>query len=135
MHNKLRSLLAPFSPDSRPSGKSGKGHYYECLARDFLRRQGLTDFQLNFHSRFGEIDLIARDDDVLVFIEVRYRRSQDHGSAAATVTCRKQQKIYRTAQYFLQKKGLTNKMPCRFDVLGITGNDSQLDYHWIKNAF
>jgi len=55
---------------------TGKGRQFEVLARKFLGRQGLKQFQLNFHSRFGEIDLIARDADILVFIEVRYRKTR-----------------------------------------------------------
>ena len=114
---------------------TGKGRQFEVLARKFLGRQGLKQFQLNFHSRFGEIDLIARDADILVFIEVRYRKNTDHGDAAATVNFHKQQKIIRTARHYLQKNGLTNKMPCRFDVIGISGSVDALDIQWIKNAF
>ncbi len=120
---------------SRHLSTTGKGRQFEILAQKFLRKQGLKQFQMNFHSRFGEIDLIARDADVLVFIEVRYRKNSDHGDAAATVNFHKQQKIIRTAQHYLQKSGLTNKMPCRFDVIGISGSVDALDIQWIKNAF
>ncbi|MDA9035173.1 YraN family protein [bacterium] len=120
---------------SRHLTTTGKGKQFEVLARQFLRKQGLKQFQLNFHSRFGEIDLIALDADVLVFIEVRYRKNTDHGAAAATVNFHKQQKIIRTAQHYLQKSGLTNKMPCRFDVIGISGSVDALEIQWIKNAF
>jgi len=120
---------------SRHLTTTGKGKQFEVLARQFLRKQGLKQFQLNFHSRFGEIDLIALDADVLVFIEVRYRKNTDHGAAAATVNFHKQQKIIRTAQHYLQKSGLTNKMPCRFDVIGISGSGDALEIQWIKNAF
>lgn len=113
----------------------GKGGYYEARARRFLKQQGLTDFQTNFHSRWGEIDIIARDGTVLVFVEVRYRQSIKHGSPVATVTYYKQQKIRRTARHYLQKNGLTNKIPCRFDVIGITGSGRSLEFQWIKNAF
>jgi len=111
------------------------GRYYEQKAKEYLLKQGLSDFRENFHSRFGEIDLIAKDDDTLVFIEVRYRQYVDHGSALATVTRKKQQKIRMTAQHFLQKNGLTNRMPCRFDVLGMTGQHDKLCIQWIRNAF
>ncbi len=123
------------SAPSRHLTTSGKGKHFEILALKFLRKQGLRQFQLNFHSRFGEIDLIAQDADVLVFIEVRYRKNRNHGDAAATVNFYKQQKIIRTAEHYLQKKGLTNKMPCRFDVIGISGSLDALEIQWIKNAF
>ena len=118
-----------------PGRARDKGQFFEVRARDFLYRQGLRDFQLNFRSRYGEIDLIARDKETLVFVEVRYRQDASFGSPVATVTHGKQQKIIRTARYFLQKNGLTNRMPCRFDVVGITGEPGQLEYQWIKNAF
>lgn len=120
---------------ARQATTVGKGRHYEHLAREFLRRQGLTDFRCNVRSRYGEIDLVARDGDVMVFIEVRYRTRAGHGSPAATVTPAKQKKIITTARYFLQKHGLTNKVACRFDVVGISGSGSQLAYRWIRNAF
>jgi len=123
------------SAPSRHLTTSDKGRLFEILALKFLRKQGLRKFQLNFHSRFGEIDLIAQDADVLVFIEVRYRKNRNHGDAAATVNFSKQQKIIRTAEHYLQKNGLTNKMPCRFDVIGISGSVDALEIQWIKNAF
>ena len=101
-----------------------KGHLYENKARKFLQRQGLRDFQTNYRTRQGEIDIIARQVEVLVFIEVRYREHQNHGTAAKTVTFRKQ-----------QKNGLTNKIPCRFDVISISGSEGKLKYQLIKNAF
>lgn len=112
-----------------------RGRSFEAQAKAFLKQQGLKAFHMNFTSRCGEIDIIARDGETLVFVEVRYRKNQDHGSAVATVDFHKQQKIIRTAQHFLQKNGLTNKMPCRFDVVGITGSGNSLEFQWIKNAF
>lgn len=114
---------------------TSKGKFYENKAKKFLQKQGFRDFQTNYRTRQGEIDIIARHGEVLVFIEVRYRKHQKHGTAAETVTFRKQQKIRHTAQHFLQKNGLTNKIPCRFDVIGISGSEGKLNYQWIKNAF
>ena len=128
MIRKLKPLIA-----GKTTAEQGK--FYELKAREYLKRRGLKDFLPNYHSRFGEIDLIARDGDVLVFIEVRYRKNQSYGSAAASVEFYKQKKIIRTVQHFLQKKGLNNRMPCRFDVIGITGSDEKLEFQWIKNAF
>ena len=129
----MRTLLDRFFGTGK-AGK-GKGRFYETRAMRFLKRQGFRDFQTNFHSRHGEIDLIARHGEVLVFIEVRYRESSDHGSPLATVDYSKQRKIRLAARHFLQKNGLTDRIPCRFDVIGITGGDGNLEYHWIRNAF
>ena len=129
MFRRLAGLLCP-----RP-GKAGKGSHFEIEARRYLRRRGLRNFQLNYRSRHGEIDLVARDADTLVFVEVRYRQKTSHGGAAVTVDWAKQKKIRRTALHFLQKNGLNNKMPCRFDVVAITGDIDRPEFYWIKNAF
>lgn len=132
MLDRIATILAGLARRPLTPGRGGK---YEARARDFLARQGLTDFRFNVRSRYGEIDLIARDGPCLVFVEVRYRHDTSHGSPAATVTPAKQQKIRRTAQHFLQKHGLTNRMPCRFDVVGISDSAGKPEYRWIKNAF
>ncbi len=84
----------------------------------------------NYRCRHGEIDLIMRDGDSLVFIEVRYRRSGLFGGALASIDVHKQRKLISTASYYLQ----TRKHACaaRFDVVGIDGNN-QID--WVQNAF
>lgn len=125
----LKSILSGTLPNLR------KGQLYERKAAAWLRQQGLKVTHCNVYSRYGEIDLIARHGEVMVFVEVRYRQQEKHGSPLATVTVSKQQKIRLTARHFLQKNGLTNKMPCRFDVIGITGHGRELEYRWIKNAF
>ena len=127
--------MHPSRDTGNPPTSVARGRQYEQLARQFLRRQGLRDIRSNFHSRYGEIDIIARDGAVMVFAEVRYRQSNTHGGAIASVTRAKQQKILQTARYFLQINGLTNRMPCRFDVIGITGSKTHPQFHWIKNAF
>ena len=78
----------------------------------------------------GEIDLIMREvDDTLVFVEVRKRRSNDHGGALASVTFVKQQRIVFAAKHYLLK--LRQVPPCRFDVVAVEGDDLQ----WFKAAF
>ncbi len=89
----------------------------------------------NFHSRFGEIDLIMRDGEYLVFVEVRLRKSNQFGSAPETVDWRKQQKLRRTAEYYLTQKLGTVDTPCRFDIFAITGNPTKAETQWISNAF
>lgn len=85
----------------------------------------------------GEIDLILTDKDQLVFVEVRYRKSSFYGSGAETVTWHKQQKLIRTALYYLQgtKKSL-DEISCRFDVVEVSPHpEGKLDITWIKDAF
>ncbi len=128
MKNPLKTLLGKPGPRQR-------GERFEQSAAAYLKKQGLVLLQANVHSRYGEIDLICEDGEYMVFVEVRYRDSSSHGTPLETVTRSKQQKIHRTAQHFLQKNGLTNRMPCRFDVVGITGDIGNLEFQWIRNAF
>ncbi len=108
----------------------------EKLARTHLEAQGLSLITANFASRFGEIDLVMHDQDVIVFVEVRYRKTTSFGSATATVDRRKQKKLILAAQWFLQQKRWSNRS-ARFDVVGISPqhNEGQLEYNWCKNAF
>ncbi len=73
--------------------------------------------------------------DVIVFVEVRYRRSQDYGTAAETVDARKQAKLRATAGHYLQRHKRASKRPCRFDVVAVTGADSTEQVHWLQDAF
>ena len=84
----------------------------------------------NFRCRTGEIDIIARDGDYLVFTEVKYRRTGENGWASAAVDWHKRQRISRAAQFYLIRHGYAD-IPCRFDVVAIDGNRIQ----WIRNAF
>lgn len=112
-----------------------QGQHAEDAACSYLQQQGLQLVQRNFHSRRGEIDLIMRGRDTLVFIEVRYRSSARFGGAVASVTTGKQQKIIAAARYFLHYRPQYAHLAARFDVLAIQaqGHDWQID--WIPAAF
>jgi putative endonuclease len=108
------------------------GAQAEQWAAQHLQQQGLKPIVQNYRGRFGEIDLIMQDGASLVFIEVRLRRNQDFGGAAASIDTRKQQRIIRTAQQYLA--GLPHIPPCRFDV--VLMDDAQgHNVQWLKNAF
>ena len=116
-----------------PIGSSAAGATAEALAADFLTRQGLHIIARNYRVRGGEIDLIAADGDTLVFVEVRLRRSQDHGGAAASITARKQGRIVLAARHWLSARQ-RHDAPCRFDcVLFAALDESQME--WIRDAF
>lgn len=111
------------------------GNNAESLAHTYLLKRGLTAITRNYRCKCGEIDLVMRDADSLVFVEVRYRASQRFGTAAETIFPDKMQRLRRTAEYFLQRHPRHAKLYSRFDVIGITGalNAPQID--WIKDAF
>lgn len=115
---------------------STSGPQAERAAEKYLKQQGLRPKQRNFNSQFGEIDLIMMDGPTCVFVEVRYRNSASFVTPAETVNASKQAKLRRTAEYFLQSQRLLDKVPCRFDVVSITGQlGPKAEIIWIKNAF
>tara|TARA_R110002073_G_scaffold81001_1_gene194618 strand:- start:199 stop:537 length:339 start_codon:yes stop_codon:yes gene_type:complete len=109
-----------------------KGSDAEEFAAAFLLGQNLVLLEHNYRCRFGEIDLIMRDGTTLVFVEVRMRRSETFGGAAASITASKQTKLLRTARHYLS--GLNGDPACRFDALLLSGVDGQ-KIEWIKDAF
>lgn len=100
-----------------------------------LIKQGLKLIQKNYDSNFGEIDLIMKDGDIYVFVEVRLRNPNDFTTGLESVTKSKQSKIKKTATAYLLEKNLWNKVYCRFDVVGVVENDHGFDFDWIENAF
>ena len=93
----------------------------EAIAADYLARQGLTIVARNFRTRHGEIDVIAREGDTLVFVEVRLRTRRDFGGAAASVTPAKQQRLRKASLAYLA--GLGREPPCRFEAVLLDGLD------------
>ncbi|MGD8932981.1 MAG: YraN family protein, partial [Chromatiales bacterium] len=109
------------------------GKQAEERAREHLERRGLRLLERNYRCRQGEIDLIMLQGDTLVFIEVRYRKSSAFGSAVETVTAQKQARLLAAARHYLQAKRAS--LPCRFDVVGITGQAPGAHIEWISDAF
>lgn len=118
------------SMNSRLSGAA-----WEKTAENYLRAQGLTLLQRNYSSRFGEIDLIMEDEKTIVFVEVKFRNSNQHGSGADAVTIHKQDKISRTAGWFLANNPRKAEQFCRFDVISIDPEKNDHGINWITNAF
>jgi len=101
----------------------------EERAAEFLAGKGLSILARNFRTRFGEIDLVASDGEVLVFVEVRLRSSDLFGDAAASVTETKQRRIASAARAYLSQ--LRREPPCRFDVIALDGGKPT----WLRAAF
>jgi putative endonuclease len=105
------------------AGEAGEDH-----ALRWLQARGLDLVERNFRCKAGEIDLILREGQTLVFVEVRQRADRRFGGAAASVTVAKQRRLLLTAQFYLQR--LRTTPPCRFDVVAIEGGELS----WLKNA-
>ncbi len=122
----------PTGTNRRSQLSKQTGDAWENQARRWLERHGLRFIAANARERGGEIDLIMRDGAVIVFVEVRYRRSASYGEAAASVTPQKQQRLLKAARLWLSRQnGSFDTVDCRFDVVAFTGNDIQ----WLQNAF
>ena len=100
-------------------------------AADYLCAQGYEIITCNFRCRNGEIDLIAREEEYLCFVEVKYRAGTGCGSPLEAVTWHKRQNILKVARYYLMRNGLRMDTPCRFDVVAVCGQEITL----IRNAF
>lgn len=110
--------------------KRNIGNEYERIAGKYLEKHGYQIIEYNFYSRHGEIDIIAKHEGYLVFVEVKYRRDDGAGSPLDAITVQKQRTISKCAMYYM-KKNYLNDVPVRFDVVGIVGDEVTL----IKNAF
>jgi putative endonuclease len=111
---------------------SSAGDMAERLAERYLQDAGLKRVARNFRCRMGEIDLIMQDGGYLVFVEVRLRKHQEFGGAAASIDRQKQQRIVKAAEHYLAT--LARTPPCRFDVVLLDAlEDARID--WIRSAF
>ena len=111
--------------------KRAIGSKKEKLASDYLERNGLKILKSNYRNRFGEIDLIARDGNILVFIEVKYRKDAKKGHPEEAVNASKAQKICRVADHYRLYAKTDYATQIRFDVVAIEGEEIR----WYKNAF
>ena len=112
------------------------GDWAEKLACDWLQSRKLILIEHNFHSRYGEIDLIMKDRDCLVFVEVKYRKNTIYGSAEDSITKKKFDRMVATAEKYLLTKGYSINTEVRFDAMAISPSkesDLHCTINWIKN--
>lgn len=118
-------------PDRREIGRRA-----EDLAAEFLTRHGLQILTRNFRRRLGELDLVAREGDVLVVAEVRTRSSDDYGGAAASVDGWKRRRIVRATLQLLQQRRELARLRVRFDVIVVSDPFAATPrVEWIRHAF
>ncbi len=110
------------------------GYHAEYLACHYLCRHGLQLIIKNYRCHYGEIDLIMRDEQCLVFVEVRYRKNRYYGDAVNSVNAHKQRKIIATAKHYLGQQVLFDKLCYRYDIVTLHGQQQQ-ELKWHKNAF
>lgn len=120
--------------DGFKTTRKATGSHAEKVAARYLESRGVKILETNVFSRGGEIDLIGRDGDVLVFFEVRYRGDGSLTGAAESITPLKQKRLVRAASFYLHRHGFWND-PSRIDVVAMApGEGGKYRIQWIKNA-
>ncbi len=107
-----------------------RGEAAEALAATFIEGRGLRIIARNYRCRHGELDLIARDGEMLVFIEVRRRSGNAFGGAAASIDAAKREKLLKAARHYLA--GLLTAPACRFDAVLLSGEPPRIE--WLCNV-
>ena len=102
----------------------GRGSFYEDVCVEYLCENGFTIIKRNYRCKLGEIDIVAMKDNIIRFIEVKFRSSGSYGSALEAVDFRKQRRIMRAASCFLNEYGL-NDVQCSFDVMTVENNEAR----------
>lgn len=118
----------------RTTGDTNKrklGGQMEQAVQEYLKSHGFVILEMNYRCRQGEIDIIAKEDNYYVFIEVKYRSTTDYGLPGEAVGPAKQKRISMAAQYYLYSHGLSEDTPVRFDVAGVLRD--KITYY--RNAF
>lgn len=110
------------------------GHSKEMEAKYFLCRQGMQCITQNYTCRVGEIDLVMRQNNLIIFVEVKYRRNALYGSSQEMVDIFKQHKLIKTAWHFLQHHPKFHHYDYRFDIVAIDQTAPE-PLTWINNAF
>ncbi|MBL7998513.1 MAG: YraN family protein [Candidatus Kapabacteria bacterium] len=120
--------------DSQNSTR-GKGAEAEDIAADFLVRLGYTIVKRNFHfGKTGEIDIVARDGETLVFVEVKSRSGDEYGTPEDAITMKKRAQLRKVAQGYLYVNAIEN-VECRFDAIAIDFTKHPADIRHYVNAF
>jgi putative endonuclease len=113
-----------------------RGSAAEGLAAEYLETRGLAVLSRNLRCKGGELDLVCRDGDALVVVEVRQRARRDFGGALASVTPHKQRRIIRATRFMLHTTPEWRGLRLRFDVIGVQGlPDRAHEVVWVKDAF
>ena len=120
---------------SSPSAKQQQGQAAEDAAVAFLQARGLRLLERNARYTVGEIDLVMLDGDDVVFAEVRQRRSDAFGGAAASIDRRKMRKCAAAAQCWLKRNPRHAESACRFDAVLLTGRENDWHIEWLRSAF
>ena len=105
------------------------GTAYEQIAADYVRKQGISIREMNYRISLGEIDIIGEDEECIIFIEVKYRKTAFYGYPWEAVSAHKRRQICKVARQYCYSKNIKKKI--RYDVVSICGAETE----WFQNAF
>lgn len=111
------------------------GNIGESLACDYLTKQKMKIVKTNYKNKIGEIDIIAKDNETIVFIEVKTRASLKFGLPREAITKSKRETIKKVAISYLKSNNLLDKVPVRFDCIEIVGDERDYEINHLKNIF
>ncbi|WP_324770391.1 YraN family protein [Pokkaliibacter plantistimulans] len=134
----MTERLTPSSPTNhRTEGVRAfwRGRSAEQAACDYLKQAGLTLVDRNIRLANGEIDIIVQEQNILIFVEVRYRSASSLVSATQSVDTNKQSRIINAAHAYLQRNPRWQNQLCRFDVIAVENSADGYLFNWLKNAF
>ena len=115
--------------------KKNIGTLGENFVADYLSAKGYSILKVDYRLKFGQVDIIARDDKYLCFIEVKFRNDPKYGEPQEAVNRSKQKHICNVSKFYLYSKYKSFDVPVRYDVIAVSPNDSIYTFNWIKNAF
>jgi len=130
----IARMLKRGKPSSPADARQKRGLQGEEEAARHLKKSGLKILVRRYRCRFGEIDLVAREGETLVFVEVKTRRSADFGDPSLAVTPEKQKHISRVALDYLRRLNHP-EIPVRFDIVEVIPSDSRFECNHLRNAF
>ena len=111
-----------------------KGKDAETFVKNYLEHNGYNVINMNYYSKYGEIDLIATDNEYIIFVEVKTRTNLKYGTPAMAINQNKKRHIKMSAQYYVLKNNY-KKFNIRFDVIEVFIKDGKCNINHIKNAF
>ncbi len=135
MFKEIKSALKGTHLKLKKQNSTQKGNEAEKLALQYLKKQGLKYVSVQFQSKMGEIDLIMRQNNEIVFVEVRSLRISTFYEPFESINSAKQRKLILTAQCYLNSHSWTADFTARFDVVSIIGDQLNPKITWIPNAF
>lgn len=119
-------------PESKQLNKRKVGAEYEEVAVCYLNSKGYTIIERNYRNLYGEIDILAKKETTLSFVEVKFRSNTRFGDPLEAVDQWKQKRISKAALYYYSQNGYAKNLTCRFDIIAIYGDGT---IHHVENAF